>query len=125
MVESPCVGGAGFDACRIVAAPGPVKQPQLTPPPALRGRRPGRGGRRRRSGHRAAGAGMVRECGLWGLAGSPMAVARDRGRAMSGLLQLSLIRFFGFYLAVMFLLGTLVRVRQYRTFLNLVRAMPG
>ncbi|HZY88200.1 MAG TPA: hypothetical protein VFE78_25415 [Gemmataceae bacterium] len=44
---------------------------------------------------------------------------------MSGLLQLSLIRFFGFYLAVMFLLGTLVRVRQYRTFLNLVRAMPG
>lgn len=43
---------------------------------------------------------------------------------MSGLLQLSLIRFFGFYLAVMFLLGTLVRVRQYRTFLNLVRAMP-
>src|SRR5690348_13349362 len=53
-----------------------------------------------------------------------MAVARDRGRPMSGLLQLSLIRFFGFYLAVMFLLGTLVRVRQYRTFLNLVRAMP-
>ena len=44
---------------------------------------------------------------------------------MSGLLQLSLIRFFGFYLAVMFLLGTLVRVRQYRAFLNLVRAMPG
>jgi hypothetical protein len=44
---------------------------------------------------------------------------------MSGLLQLSLIRFFGFYLAVMFLLGTLVRVRQYRAVLNLVRAMPG
>ena len=44
---------------------------------------------------------------------------------MSGLLQLSLIRFFGFYLAVLFLLGTLVRVRQYRAFLNLVRAMPG
>jgi len=44
---------------------------------------------------------------------------------MSGLLQLSLIRFFGFYLAVLFLLGTLVRVRQYRTFLHLVRAMPG
>ena len=44
---------------------------------------------------------------------------------MAGLLQLSLIRFFGFYLAVMFLVGTLLRVRQYRTFLNLVRAMPG
>ncbi len=44
---------------------------------------------------------------------------------MSWLLHLSLIRFFGFYLAVMFLAGTLVRVRQYRTFLNLVRGFPG
>jgi hypothetical protein len=43
---------------------------------------------------------------------------------MSWLLELRLIRFFGFYLAVMFLLSTWVRLRQYGTVLGLVRGMP-
>ncbi len=43
---------------------------------------------------------------------------------MSGLLELRLIRFFGFYLAVMFLLSTWVRLRQYGTIIRLVRSMP-
>ncbi|HEY7425575.1 MAG TPA: hypothetical protein VH682_15190 [Gemmataceae bacterium] len=40
------------------------------------------------------------------------------------LLELRLIRFFGFYLAVMFLLSTWVRLRQYWTIIRLVRSMP-
>jgi hypothetical protein len=43
---------------------------------------------------------------------------------MSWLLELRLIRFFGFYLAVMFLLSTWVRLRQYATILRMVRSMP-
>jgi hypothetical protein len=43
---------------------------------------------------------------------------------MSELLELRLIRFFGFYLAVMFLLSTWVRLRQYGTIIRLVRSMP-
>ncbi|MGH7170323.1 MAG: hypothetical protein ACRELG_08620 [Gemmataceae bacterium] len=43
---------------------------------------------------------------------------------MSWLLELRLIRFFGFYLAVMFLLSTWVRLRQYATIVRLVRSMP-
>lgn len=43
---------------------------------------------------------------------------------MSWLLELRLIRFFGFYLAVMFLLSTWVRLRQYGTIVRLVRSMP-
>jgi hypothetical protein len=43
---------------------------------------------------------------------------------MSWLLELHLIRFFGFYLAVMFLLSTWVRLRQYGAILGLVRSMP-
>jgi hypothetical protein len=43
---------------------------------------------------------------------------------MSWLLDLRLIRFFGFYLAVMFLLSTWVRLRQYGTIVRLVRSMP-
>lgn len=43
---------------------------------------------------------------------------------MAWLLELRLIRFFGFYLAVMFLLSTWVRLRQYGTILRLVRSMP-
>lgn len=43
---------------------------------------------------------------------------------MSWLLDLRLIRFFGFYLAVMFLLSTWVRLRQYGTIVSLVRSMP-
>ncbi|MHB1426100.1 MAG: hypothetical protein ACYC3I_23300 [Gemmataceae bacterium] len=43
---------------------------------------------------------------------------------MSWLLELRLIRFFGFYLAVMFLLSTWVRLRQYGTIVGLVRGMP-
>jgi hypothetical protein len=43
---------------------------------------------------------------------------------MSWLLELRLIRFFGFYLALMFLLSTWVRLRQYGTILGLVRSMP-
>jgi len=43
---------------------------------------------------------------------------------MSWLFELRLIRFFGFYLAVMFLLSTWVRLRQYATVVRLVRSMP-
>lgn len=43
---------------------------------------------------------------------------------MAWLLELRLIRFFGFYLAVMLLLSTWVRLRQYGTVLRLVRGMP-
>ncbi len=43
---------------------------------------------------------------------------------MSWLLELRLIRFFGFYLALMLLLSTWVRLRQYGTVLGLVRSMP-
>lgn len=43
---------------------------------------------------------------------------------MAWLLELRLIRFFGFYLALMFLLSTMVRLRQYGTVLGLVRSMP-
>lgn len=43
---------------------------------------------------------------------------------MAWLLELRLIRFFGFYLAVMFLLSTWVRLRQYGTIVRLVRSMP-
>jgi hypothetical protein len=39
--------------------------------------------------------------------------------------DLNLILFFDFYLTVMFLLSTWVRVRQYRAVLALVRAVPG
>ena len=44
--------------------------------------------------------------------------------SMSWLLDLRLIRFFGFYLALLFLLGTWVRWRQYRTILGLIGSMP-
>jgi hypothetical protein len=44
---------------------------------------------------------------------------------MTWLWQLNLIRFFDFYLALAFLLGTALRVRQYWTILGLVRAVPG
>jgi hypothetical protein len=43
---------------------------------------------------------------------------------MSWLLELRLIRFFGFYLALMFLLSTVVRLRQYGTIVGLVRSTP-
>ncbi len=43
---------------------------------------------------------------------------------MAWLLELRLIRFFGFYLALMFLLSTMVRLRQYGAILGLVRSMP-
>jgi hypothetical protein len=43
---------------------------------------------------------------------------------MSWLLDLRLVRFFGFYLALMFLLSTWVRLRQYGTIVRLVRSMP-
>jgi hypothetical protein len=43
---------------------------------------------------------------------------------MSWLLELRMIRFFGFYLAVMFLLSTVVRLRQYGIIVRLVRTMP-
>src|SRR5579875_2276012 len=43
---------------------------------------------------------------------------------MSWLLDLRLIRFFSFYLAVMFLLSTWMRLRQYGTIVRLVRSMP-
>jgi hypothetical protein len=39
--------------------------------------------------------------------------------------DLDLIRFFEFYLAVIFLLSTALRVHQYRAVLALLRAMPG
>jgi hypothetical protein len=44
---------------------------------------------------------------------------------MDGLLSLKLIRLFDFYLALAFLLSTVVRVRQYHTILKVVRAVPG
>jgi hypothetical protein len=43
---------------------------------------------------------------------------------LSWLLELRLIRFFGFYLALMFLLSTWVRLRQYTTIVQLLRSMP-
>jgi hypothetical protein len=43
---------------------------------------------------------------------------------MSWLHELRLIRFFGFYLAVMFLLSFWVRLRQYSTVLRLAHSMP-
>lgn len=43
---------------------------------------------------------------------------------MGWLLELRLIRFFGFYLAVMFLLSTWVRLRQYAAIVRLVHGMP-
>jgi hypothetical protein len=43
---------------------------------------------------------------------------------MSGLHDLRLIPLFSFYLAVFFIVGTFRRLRQYRTFLVLVRNMP-
>jgi hypothetical protein len=44
---------------------------------------------------------------------------------MAWLLDLRLIRFFGFYLALFFLLSTFVRWRQYHAILVLVGSMPG
>jgi hypothetical protein len=44
---------------------------------------------------------------------------------MSWLLDLRLIPFFSFYLALVFVLSTALRIRQYRVVLNLVRRMPG
>jgi len=43
---------------------------------------------------------------------------------MSWLLELRLIRLFGFYLAVMFVLSTWVRLRQYAALVQLVRSAP-
>ncbi len=43
---------------------------------------------------------------------------------MPGLHELHLIRLFNFYLAAFFVISTYLRLRQYRTFLSLVRAMP-
>jgi len=43
---------------------------------------------------------------------------------MSWLLSLKLIRLFDFYLGLVFLVSTVVRVRQYRTILRVVRAVP-
>ncbi len=43
---------------------------------------------------------------------------------MDWLLDLKLIRVFDFYLALAFLVSTVVRVRQYRTILQVVRAVP-
>jgi hypothetical protein len=44
---------------------------------------------------------------------------------MSWLWDLDLIRFFEFYLAVLFVLGTALRVHQYRAVLGLLRGLPG
>ena len=44
---------------------------------------------------------------------------------MSPLLDLWLIRLYGFYLGVSFLLSTVAYFRQYRAILGLVRSMPG
>lgn len=44
---------------------------------------------------------------------------------MDGFWSLNLIHFFNFYLGVMFLLSTFVRLSQYRAILSLVRAVPG
>jgi hypothetical protein len=50
----------------------------------------------------------------------------DHGlRVMSGLLDLKLIPLFNFYLALNFVIGTVVRFRQYRAVAGLVRSMPG
>jgi hypothetical protein len=43
---------------------------------------------------------------------------------MPWLHDLHLIRLFNFYLAAFFVLGTFLRLRQYHTFLSLVRTMP-
>jgi hypothetical protein len=43
---------------------------------------------------------------------------------MDWFFSLKLIRLFDFYLALAFLLSTMVRVRQYRTILRVVRAVP-
>jgi hypothetical protein len=50
--------------------------------------------------------------------------AKEPSLSMSWLLDIRLIRFFSFYLAVMFLLSTWMRLRQYGTVLGLVRGMP-
>ncbi len=74
------------------------------------------------SGHGATSAGMVVP-----LSANPDSSPIQDPSAepvMSWLLELRLIRFFGFYLAVMFLLSTWVRLRQYGTVLGLVRSMP-
>jgi hypothetical protein len=44
---------------------------------------------------------------------------------MSELLDLKLISFFNFYLALNFVIGTAIRFRQYRAIAGLVRSMPG
>jgi hypothetical protein len=44
---------------------------------------------------------------------------------MAGLLNLNLIRFFDFYLALTFLASTIMRWRQYEAVMRLVRAVPG
>src|SRR5258708_27486404 len=43
---------------------------------------------------------------------------------MDWFFSLKLIRLFDFYLALAFLVSTIVRVRQYRTILQVVRAVP-
>src|SRR5262249_38156709 len=43
---------------------------------------------------------------------------------MDWLYSLKLIRLFDFYLAMAFLLSTVVRIRQYQTILRVVRAVP-
>lgn len=43
---------------------------------------------------------------------------------MEGLGRLNLIRFFDFYLAIAFLASTLMRLRQYHSLLQLIRAVP-
>jgi hypothetical protein len=43
---------------------------------------------------------------------------------MAWLLELKLLRLFDFYLVLCFLIGTLLRVQQYRTILGVVRSMP-
>jgi hypothetical protein len=52
------------------------------------------------------------------------ALSRDRA-AMSWLERLDLIRFFEFYLAVIFVVSTALRVHQYRAVVALLGAMPG
>src|SRR5262245_31541561 len=44
---------------------------------------------------------------------------------MAGLRDLNLIHFFDFYLMLLFLIGTYVRMRQYGAVVGLVRAVPG
>src|SRR5262249_5709093 len=44
---------------------------------------------------------------------------------MSGLLDLNLIRFFEFYLALIFVVGIILRVRQYLAVLAIVHRLPG